>query len=274
MPVRERRNREPRRQQRDLVNHSYERLSIHIDGNFGPGYFNSPGALAAENDGLNIGEAVLGHVIASSPDTDAQERARELLNRVSGALVPSEVENRCHNLHGACALMLDELNVPVALVRGSVYATGKGGRSFSLNALDGLDTPVYRPGHSWLITPSWRVADIALVHQAGVPGHYSDIRATLPPVMTVTSSETSEPIPSWWRFGSGLRLTDAMYTAATRYQHVIGWSQYTSGSTTVRYLPSGITLPKEAELAEVEIRIGGLSPREFFDQNASDLIPS
>ena len=65
-----------------------------------------------------------------------------------------------------------------------------------------------------------------------------------------------------------------MYAKATLYQDVIGWSHYKSGPTTVRYLPGAMTLPEEAEMADVSIKIGGLSPREFFDQNASDLVPS
>ena len=43
------------------------------------------------------------------------------------------------------------------------------------------------------------------------------------------------------------------------------------GSTIVRYLPSALTLPVEAELTDVNIKIGGLSPKEFFDAYASDL---
>ena len=221
-----------------------------------------------------MGDGVLGHVLASELDADAEERALELLNRVAQALVASEVENQCHNLHVACFLMLDALHIPVAVVRGSVYATDEQGQRFWLNSLDGWDSQEHRPGHSWLITPSWRVADLALVHQAEVSGNYDAIRATLSPVITVTSSEVSEPVGSWWRFADGRSMERAMYAEATQYQNVIGWSQYTSEATTVRYLPGAITLPIEAELACIDIRIGGVSPREFFDQNASDLIPS
>ena len=274
MLARQQRNQERRILQRDMVNVAYERLKECVDGDFSPGYFNSPRALAAENEGLSMGDGVLGHVLASSLDADEEERAFELLNRVSQALVASEVKNRCHNLHAACFLMLDALHVPVAVVRGSVYATDEQGQRFWLNLFDGMDSKVHRPGHSWLITPSWRVADLALVHQSEVPGDYDAIGDTLSPVITVTSSEVSEPVGSWWRFAGGRSMERATYAEATQYQNVIGWSQYKTEATTVRYLPAGITLPKEAELACVGIRIGGVSPREFFDQNASDLIPS
>ena len=274
MLARERRNQEGRRRQHDLVDEAYEQLRECVDGDFSPGYFNSPRALAAEEESLSMGDGVLGHVLASSLDAKEEERALELLNRVSQAMVASEVENRCHNLHAACFLMLDALHVPAAVVRGSVYATDERGQSFWLNSLDGMESEMHRPGHSWLITPSWRVADLALAHQSEVPGNYDVIRATLPPVITVTSSEVSEPAVRWWRFAGGYRLTEDMYGEATRYQNVIGWSQHTSESTTVRYLPGALTLPIEAELACIDIRIGGVSPREFFDQNASDLIPS
>ena len=157
---------------------AYEQLKDCLAGDFTPGYFNSPRALAAENGGLRVCDAVLGHVLAASPNADAEARALELLNRVSQALVDSEVENRCHNLHGACALMLDALHVPVVMVLGSVFATDEEGRAFWLNAWDGLTSQENRPGHSWLLTPSWRVADLALVHQSGVPGDYDDIRAS------------------------------------------------------------------------------------------------
>ena len=248
MLAREHRNQERRERQCDLVAVAYERLKECVDGDFSPGYFNSPKALAAEKEGLSMGDGVLGHVLASSADAAEEERAIELLNRVSRALVTSEVENRCHNLHAACLLMLDALHVPAAVVRGSVYANDERGRPFWLNSLDGMDSEIHRPGHSWLITPSWRVADLALIHQSEVPGNYDAIRATLPPVITVTSSEVSEPAVRWWRFEGGYPLTEDMYDEATRYQNVIGWSQHTSESTTVRYLPGAINLPIESEL--------------------------
>ena len=265
---------EQRKRQRASVKVAYEQLKGCLAGEFAPGYFNSPRALAAESDGLGVCDAVLGHVLATSPNADAEARALEVLNRVSRALVASEVENRCHNLHGACALMLDQLHVPVVMVWGSVFASDEEGRAFWLNAWDGLTSQENRPGHSWLLTPSWRVADLALMHQADVPGDYDDIRATLSPVIAVTSCEASEPDVRWWRFAGGQRLTAARYADSTLYHDVIGWSQHKSGSTTVRYLPGSMTLPKEAELADVNIKIGGLCPREFFDRHVSDLVPS
>ena len=265
---------EQRKRQRASVEESYKRLKDCLASDFRPGYFNSPRARAAESDGLPICDAVLGHILATSPNADAEERALALLNRVSQALVASEVENRCHNLHGACALMLDALNIPVVMVWGSVFAADEEGRAFWLNAWDGLTSQENRPGHSWLLTPSWRVADLALVHQSGVSGDYDDIRATLPPIITVSSSEVSEPDASWWRFAGGHRLTAAMYSQSTLYQDVIGWSHYKSGPTTIRYLPGAMTLPKEVEMADVSIKIGGLSPREFYDEYASDLVSS
>ena len=265
---------EQRKRQRASVKMAYKQLKDCLAGEFVPGYFNSSRVLAAENDGLEVCDGVLGRVLAAPPNADAKARALELLNRVSRALIPSEVENRCHNLHGACALLLDQLQVPVVIVWGSVFATDEEGNEFWLNAWDGLTSQENRPGHSWLLTPSWRVADLALVHQANVPGAYGDLRATLSPVITVNSSEASEPDVSWWRFASGQHLTEAMYARSTLYHDVIGWSQQKSGSTIVRYLPGAMTLPEEAELADVNIKIGGLSPREFFDRYASDLVPS
>ena len=265
---------EQRKRQRALVKAAYKRLKDCLAGDFTRGYFNSREAQAAERDGLSVCDAALGHVLATSPNADAEDRALKLLNRVSQALVASEVENQCHNLHSACALMLDALHVPVVVVWGSVFAAGEEGHAFWLNAWDGLTSQENRPGHSWLLTPSWRVVDLALVHQSGVSGDYDDIRATLPPIITAKSSEVSEPDVNWWRFAGGYRLTAAMYAQSTLYQDVIGWSHYKSGPTTVRYLPGAMTLPEEAEMADVSIKIGGLSPREFFDQNASDLIPS
>ena len=265
---------EQRKYQRASVKAAYRQLRDCLAGDFTRGYFNSPRAQAAESDGLPICDAVLGHVLATLPNADAEDRAIELLNRVSQALIASEVENRCHNLHGACALMLDALHIPVVMVWGSVFATDEEGRAFWLNAWDGLVSQENRPGHSWLLTPTWRVVDLALTHQSGVSGDYNDICTTLPPIITVRSSEGTEPDVSWWRFAGGYRLTAPMYAQSTLYQDVIGWSHFKSGTTTVRYLPGAMTLPKEAEMADVRIKIGGLSPREFFDRNASDLVPS
>ena len=264
---------ERRERQRTSVNVAYEQLKNCLAGQFAPGYFNSSQVLAAENDGLDVCEGVLGHVLAVPPNVEAKSRALELLKRVSRALISSEVENRCHNLHGACALMLDQLQVPVVIVWGSVFATDEEGNEFWMNSWDGLTSEENRPGHSWLLTPSWRVADLALVHQANVPGAYRDLRATLNPVITVDSSEASEPDVSWWRFSNGQHLTEFMCARSTRYHDVIGWSQHKSDSTVVRYLPEAMTLPEESELGDVNIKIGGLSPRKFFDRYASDLVP-
>ena len=160
------------------------------------------------------------------------------------------------------------------MVWGSVYAAGKRDRAFWLNAVTAPSFPDHRPGHSWLLTPSWRVADLALVYQYGVTGAYGKISATLPPVIAVATSEASESDVNWWRSLGGSRLTADQYANETQYHDVIGWSQYKSGFTTVRYLPGAVVLPEEAEMGDVDIKIGGLSAREFFDQNASDLIPS
>ena len=265
---------ELRNRQRDLVKAAYERLRDILDGEFAPGYFNSPKVRAAELGGLPVIDAVLGHVVSVSPDAKTEARARELLNRVSRSLVPSEVENQCHNLHAVCALMLDALEVPVVMVWGSVYATDKRGRKFWLNAEIPRISQEDRPGHSWLLTPSWRVADLALVHQDGVPGDYAEMSGTLPRLITVSSSEESEPDVNWWRSSDVYSPMADQYAKATLYQDVIGWSQYELESTIVRYLPGAVVLPDEGEMGDVNIKIGGLSAREFFDKRASDLIPS
>ena len=263
-----------RKDQSALVKSSYDQLKACVRGQFQPGYFNSDKVLAAEAGGLSVCDAVLGHVLASPLSVDGEARASALMDRVSEALVPSEVENQCHNLHGACALMLDALGVPVVMVVGSVYATDESGRVFWLNRLGGPAFPGHNPGHAWLLTPWWRVADLALMHQSGVAGDYDNMRDSLRPVITVNSSETLEPEVGWWRFEDGLPLPADGYVKTTKYHDLIGWSQSKLGSTTVRYLPSALTLPAEAEMSDVNIKIGGLSPREFFDANASDLFAS
>ena len=265
---------ELRNQQRDFVKTAYDQLNGILAGEFAPGYFNSPRARAAESRGLSVIDAVLGHVVSVSPDSKTEARALELLNRVSRSLVASEVENQCHNLHAACALMLDALDVPVVMVWGSVYATGDQDRAFWLNAEVPILSQEDRPGHSWLLTPSLRVADLALVHQNGVPGDYGEMRGMLPRVTIVTSNEASEPEVNWWQSPDACPITAAQYAKATRYQDVIGWSQYKSESTTVRYLPGAVVLPDEDEMGDLYIKIGGLSAREFFVQKVSDLVPS
>ena len=262
---------EQRKIQSGLVKAAYEGLKDLIGGEFRPGYFNSDEVLAAESNGLSVCDAVLGHILASPPNVEGEARARTLLNRVSEALVPSEVENQCHNLHGACTLMLDALGVPVVMVVGSVYATDESGHEFWINRLVPPAFPGHNPGHAWLLTPWWRVADLALMHQFGVAGDYDEMRNSLSPVITVGTKETIEPEVGWWRFEGGLRLPAKGFAATTKYHDLIGWSQLKLGSTIVRYLPAALTLPTEAALADVNVKIGGLSPKEFFDAIVSDL---
>ena len=262
--------------QKALVGREYERLKVILAGDFCPGYFNSPRARdaeLAEQNGLSICDAMLGYILDSNPDKDSEVRARELINRVSKAVVSSEVKNECHNLHGACALMLDALHIPVVVVWGSVYASDQHGHSFFLNAWDGPVLPGYRPGHSWLLTPHLRVADIALVHQSDVRGNYDALRSSLPPVITVDSSEESEPDVNWLQLQNGRAPSADQFAKSTRYHDIIGWSQHDSGPTTVRYIPGAVSMPCEAEMGDVRIKIGGLSPREFFNRHAKDLFP-
>ena len=254
-----------------LVKTAHDALRDLVGGQFGPGYFNSRQVLAAEVNGLSVLDGVLGHVLASSVSAEQEARAGALLEQVSAALVASEVENQCHNLHGACALMLDALGIPVIQVWGSVYATDEAGREFWINRLVEPAFPGHNPGHSWLLTPSWRVVDLALVHQYAVAGDYEDMRGSLRPIITSDSSETAEPDVKWWRFEDGSRLGRERYAAATQYHELMGWTQVQLGPTTVRYLPSAVTLPDVPEMGDVNIRIGGLSPREFFDKRATDL---
>ncbi|MDE2937946.1 MAG: hypothetical protein OXR67_03375 [Chloroflexota bacterium] len=261
-----------RRDQSALVKSAYERLRDCISDEFQPGYFNSDEVLAAEANGLSVCDAVLGHILASPPNVEGEIRARALLNRVAEALVPSEMENQCHNLHGACTLMLDALGVPVVMVVGSVYATDERGRAFWMNRLVPPAFPGHNPGHAWLLTPWWRVADLALLHQFGVAGDYDEMNRSLRPIITVDTNETLEPEVDWWRFEGRFRLPAEGFAATTKYHDLIGWSQLKLGATTVRYLPSALTLPAEAELKDVSVKIGGLSPKEFFDANVSDLL--
>ena len=250
------------------VKSAYKALKDIVGGDFSPGYFNSREVLIAEANGLRVLDGVLGHVLASSPGADLESRACGLLEKVSEALVPSEVENRCHNLHGACALMLDALGVPVIQVRGSVHATDDYGRAFWMNRFVDRMSLDHQPGHSWLLTPWWRVADLALVHQRNVAEDYEEMQDNLRPFVTVNSSEETEPDISWWRYEDGSCLPAEGYASATAFHELIGWSQITLGSATVRYLPSGLTLPKETEMGDVNIKIGGLSARQWFDANA------
>lgn len=159
------------------------------------------------------------------------------------------------------------------MVWGSVCATDQDGHSFSLNHWNASQSEDHRPGHSWLLTPYWRVADISIVHQSVVPGNYEELRKTLPSVITVASSEASEPDINWWRLENGSALSTHRYAESTMYHEIIGWSQHVGETTTVRYLPAALEIPREAEMGEVNIRIGGVSPREFFDRYAGDLIP-
>ena len=58
-------NRVLRSQRKALVEKEYERLKTCLAGNFGPGYFNSPEANEAEQNGLSICDAMLGYVLGT-----------------------------------------------------------------------------------------------------------------------------------------------------------------------------------------------------------------
>ena len=66
------------------------------------------------------------------------------------------------------------------------------------------------------------------MHQSDVDGDYEDMRDRLHPVITVNSSEASEPDINWWKFAGGYSLPTELYGQATQYHDLIGWSQYIS----------------------------------------------
>lgn len=251
------------------VDESYAALSSLLHGTFTQGCFNKPEVLAAERRGLSVCDGMLGHVLQAERDPQIAAKASRLLNAVRDGIVPAEVESRCHNLHSAVMLMLDRIGCPSVVVWGSVNASAPGTVGFVLNAAVGLRGPNHRPGHSWLLSPYWAVADLALKHQfaAGVGDDYAVLRPRIPSLIVSESTELSEPEPKWWRIPGRPGIVEPpveVYANESKYQDVLGWTKVELESLTVRYLPGAVAIPEEDDINAVEVVIGGMRPGDFF----------
>lgn len=257
---------ERRRRQKDRVASAYADLSCLLQGDFGPGFINRTEVLEAERNGLPVLDGLLGYILNGNHPPENRENVDALFGAVGDAIVREEVVNRCHNLQGAVALMLDAIGCPAIMIWGSVNASSRGTRGFALNANIPPESRDHRPGHSWILTPYGFVNDVALVHGDEVGDDYDLLAPSIPKLVQIPAYETSEPEKSWWRLPSPQTylINDAAYAQSTQYHNLLGWSQCVSEDLTIRYLPAAVTLPEESDLNDVNIRIGGMRPGEFL----------
>lgn len=258
-----------RRQQRKAVDNAYENLTDLLDDNFEPCFFNRTDVLSAERRGFPVLDGLLGYILNGTHPPDKARDASELLVLVREAIGHDDVENSCHNLHGAVALMLNAIGCPAIVVWGTVHASAPGTDGFVLNANIAPQFPGHRPGHAWIMTPYNSVNDVALAHGYNVGNHYESLMPSIPKLIQISGHETSEPDVGWWHIPSSqsFRLDGQKYADSTKYQDVIGWSQATFGELTIRYLPGAVSLPEEADLNDIKIRIGGQLAGDFFSEN-------
>lgn len=251
------------------VDSAYRQLSELVKGDFSPGYFNRPAVLQAEKQGLEVCDAILGHVLNAPKSPDRKAAALELLKRIEKGLINSEVQNQCHSLHGAVALMLDKIGCPAVVIWGSLNAIAPGSTGFRLIGEGAPQFLGHRPGHSWLLTPYWSVVDLALAHQYGVGDDYESLKKVIPKLILVSNQENSEPDRAWLQSPGqpNSSVPELVYCNATKYFDVIGWSKYQSDYMTIMYIPGAVCIPTESELDEINIRIGGKPPGEFLAEN-------
>jgi len=260
-----------RQQQRKMVESAYRDLHALLGGDFSPGYFNRPEVLDAERSGLAVCDGVLGHVLRAPRTSEEEAEATALLRAVGDALVPDEVENRCHNLHSAVMLMLDRIGCPAIVVWGSVHASALASRGFVLNAGMSPRFPGHRPGHAWIMTPYWSVTDLALAYGYNVGDDYERLAPSIPKLVQIRTRESSEPDREWWRLPSSqpFVMDDAAYAHATKYLDLVGWSQDVAEDVTLCYLPGAMAVPEEPEMNDVSVQIGGRPPGDFLAEYLS-----
>lgn len=253
-----------RRHTKSRVAESYAALGRLIGGRFYPGSHNTPQVLEAERNGLSVIDGVLGHILNAKLDHSIEVRALELIRRVAANLVVSEVENKCHNLHGSLAMMLDKIGSPAVVVTGSLHASAADGRGFVLAGYQEPRFPGHVPAHSWVVTPFAAVCDLALRYQINVGEDYEQLQSDIPFPILTRDRRFDEPNRSWWRLpGTTQLIPSKLYGNATKYHDVLGWSECTSGPVTIRYLPAAVGLPVETDMNRVNIRISGLCAGDF-----------
>lgn len=256
-----------------LVEIHFQKLHEVLDGRFAAVYFNAPKVLEAEAQGLDVVLGALGHVRDISISTELSRRAAELVNRVIDRLVPGEVTNRCHNLHMALLMFLDQIGYPAVQAIGLVNAEDPQGRGFVLNPAQS-PTAIYTPGHSWLITPEYWVLDISLCHQRDTGDEYEELKIHLPKAIRIPEKLHTEPPMRWWRLpGQKVsNLNQETYSYETSLLNITGWSLFENESILSRYVPTKLRLPEARELEEItNIQIGGLDPARFFHRYLQDL---
>ena len=257
------------------VDTEYARLRKIVGDDFSRDYFNSASVLGAEDKGgLAVCDAALGRVLASANDNlVGSQQAEELISRVARALKPSEARGRCHNIAAALVLFLAQIDYPSVMAWGLVSCVASDGREFVLNPLESLAGPHHRPGHGWLVTPHWRVVDLSLAIQGDVGDSYDSLQPIIPNKILATSHEDSPPDPQWWRL-PGMRSTSInpdQFANETEYHSILGWTRVALDEAEVRYVPGAMVLPGEADMNDIDLKIAGRRPGDFYRRFLTDI---
>lgn len=264
-----------RRETSNRMSSAYSRLDKIVSGDYSPGYFNRDIVVEEERSrGLSVCDAMLGRIKAARKIESERTLMSELFGRIESSIVSLEVENNCHNLHGAIAGMMDALGFPVVVVHGTASADAPGTRGFCLPGFIAPQFDGHRPGHSWLTTPYSAVVDFAIAHQVNVGDDYGKVKRMIPNTVIVEKIEHEEPSPMWYRLPGepDFVIPKQFYPVLTRYHDVLGWSQFEAGSLIIRYLPASLGIPEETDLNDINVRINGLRPGDYFETACADLL--
>jgi hypothetical protein len=189
-----------------------------------------------------------------------------------------EVVNQCHNLGLELFMMLDQLGIPSVVVWGTLWAESLDGDfQFVLTPYVQKENEDHRPGHSWVMTPELMVVDLALKHQAWVPGTYDAHRESLPAVVIAQDAENdTPPDPAWFHRPDHPPLPwQLLQSDALKYWPTLGWSQVDTDALRLRYVPNAIGLPSVGDdLHRALPLIGGETPHRFFSRTVRPALRS
>lgn len=225
----------------------FQELGIDISQ---PGFYDHPNFVAQEQKNSRFAENYAEWVLVRERDQDYDARAQAIVPQVTEILQRRIVQ---HNWHGACIAMtailtriLDRLGIWNIPMRGSasVYAEGAS-RHFAIidqNEGTGFDT-----GHMWVIAPPYDVIDVTLHYQRW---HGDTFQRHIPPIILgmglasvkaraqdVIAPELRSQMP---------RDPDIHYKVFPDQRRVLETfpaKQFAIGSTDIRYVPGGVSLP-------------------------------
>ncbi|WP_041699165.1 hypothetical protein [Allorhizobium ampelinum] len=215
-----------------------------------PGFYDQPNFVAQEQKDKRFAENYAEWVLLRERNQDYDARAQAIVPQVAAILQRRIVQ---HNWHGACIAMtailtriLDRLGIWNIPVRGSasVYAEGSS-RHFAIidqNEGTGFDT-----GHMWVIAPPYDIIDVTLHYQRW----QGDAFQRHVPVIILGKGLASVKARAQDVIAPELRSQmprdpDIHYKVFPDQRRVLEKfpaKRFISGSTDIRYVPGGVSLP-------------------------------